>query len=294
MALIEDIKLWTALITPMDQNGDVHYGDLEKLVRAQEEARNGLLVLGSTGESLNLDLEEKKKIVEFVVSLKPNVPIMVGVGGVNLRTTSAWVEYLEEQKIDAYLMVTPLYAKPGPIGQKEWFKTLMDKVSRPVMLYNIPGRTGIELYPETLRGLVSHPRLWALKEASGSKEKFAEYVRIMGDKPVFSGDDPLLPNYAPLGAKGLVSVAGNVWPKQTNRYVQLTLNNELTDRITWQKAGKALFCASNPIPVKRLMNELGQIETPILRAPLDRRDLDDASQLLKENENIDYWMSKNS
>lgn len=286
---IKNYTLWTALVTPMTENGKVDYQSLQNLVRAQEKARNGLLVLGSTGEALNLDEDEKKQILEFVISLRPSSPIMVGVGGINLNNTLEWLKYCEELPVDAYLMVTPLYAKPGAHGQYHWFKALMDAVKRPCMLYNVPGRTGGALNKDALSRLNGHPQFWALKEASGSTAEFASYVQAAPSAQVFSGDDAMLPQYAPLGAKGLVSVASNVWPEQTHRYTELSLNYTLKNDKLWAEASNSLFVASNPVPVKCLMAEVGQISTPILRAPLTHEDMVRMDEVLKSHQNILNW-----
>lgn len=289
---INDYPLWTALVTPMDEKSEVDYSSLEALVKAQEDAKNGLLVLGSTGEALNLDLDEQKKVLEFVISLKPQVPIMVGVGGVNLRSTLAWVEYLEGLPIDAYLMVTPLYAKPGPVGQYEWFKTLMDKVSRPVTLYNVPSRVGRSLDYETVVRLRKHKNFWGVKEASGSVQDFAKYVEAAPEARVFSGDDSLLPAFKPLGCVGLMSVASNAWAKATHEYVRQVLEGEFDDMALWQECSDSLFEASNPVPVKRLLAELKVIKTAECRLPLSSKDLQDATSVLQADDRIKHWYKR--
>ena len=158
-----DYNLWTALITPLTPGHQVDLESLGRLIKEQCEAKNGLLILGSTGEALNLSLADRKKIVEFSIAQKPTSPLMIGVGGHDLQDQIAWVEWLETKNIDAYLMVTPIYAKPGTYGQYEWFKTLMDKVSRPVMLYNVPGRASMTLSYKTVEMLKDHKNYWAIK-----------------------------------------------------------------------------------------------------------------------------------
>jgi len=282
-------KLWTALITPMNNDGSVDYETLKKLVHEQESAKNGILVLGSTGEALNLNLDEKKAIYKYVKDLSPKVPIMAGVGGINLNETKKELTYLETLSYDCYLMVTPLYAKPGTQGQINWFTELMDTVSKPVMLYNVPGRTGVSLERNALEKLKDHPNFWAIKEASGSTSEFKEYVRTVSPAPVFSGDDGMLPDYANLGAKGLVSVASNAWPNQTHEYVNRTLEGTLSNADDWKQWSNSLFIASNPIPVKRMMFENGTLSSPICRAPLTHDEIKDATLLNKTNTNVINW-----
>ncbi|EQC43646.1 dihydrodipicolinate synthase [Bacteriovorax sp. BSW11_IV] len=293
---LNDITLWTAVITPMNSDSSVDYPSLEKVLRLQDEANNGILILGSTGEALNLDEDEKKDILNFTLGLGLRNPIMCGVGGVNMRETLNWVSYLETLKLDAYLMVTPMYAKPGTMGQYEWFKALMDRSTRPVMLYNVPGRTGGELSYKTVEMLRDHKNFWAIKEASGSPEKFAKYVSACSGKgKVFSGDDGLMPDYAPLGAYGLVSVAGNSWPKETNLFVKKCLNNTLgSDEKMWKNSCNSLFLASNPVPVKALMNATGVIKNNTMRLPLDARDLADVAPIMECDRMVKQWYANNN
>ncbi|PIK15724.1 4-hydroxy-tetrahydrodipicolinate synthase [Halobacteriovorax sp. JY17] len=288
---LNEYKLWTAVITPMKADGSVHYEDLTKVLRDQESAGNGILILGSTGESLNLDEDEKVKILEHTLSLGLTAPIMVGVGGINLNQTRSWVDYLETLDVHAYLLVTPLYAKPGKIGQYEWFKSLLESSSRPCMLYNVPGRTGVKMSFEAIEMLKDHPNFWAIKEASGSTEDFAKYVAAAPKALVYSGDDAMLPDYTPLGAKGLVSVASNVWAKKTHLYVTKALANELNadEKKLWNECSNSLFMASNPIPVKRLMQIDGQISTNVLRAPLTHKEIEDDSILRSSHSKINEW-----
>jgi len=288
---LNNYPLWTAVITPMLDNGEVDYESLERVLNQQVEAMNGLLILGSTGEALNLDLSEQKEILDFTLSLNLKAPIMVGVGGINLRETTEWIKYLESLDVHCYLLVTPLYAKPGTIGQYEWFQTLMDTSSRPVNLYNIPSRTGLALSHKTVQMLKDHPNLWAIKEASGSVDEFKLYVADAPKAKVFSGDDALLPVFSKVGAKGLISVSSNSWPAQTHLYTEQCLDGKLSDgdQRLWADCTNTMFIASNPIPVKRLMYEQGTIKTSVLRAPLTHRDLENADRLLTADEKINTW-----
>lgn len=286
---VKDFSLWTALVTPLKNDGQVDLGPLSNLVHEQDAAKNGLLILGSTGESLNLTLKNKKMILEHVIALNPSSPIMVGVGGHQLEETLEWVSYLETLKIDAYLMVTPLYSKPGPKGQYEWFKTLMDKVTRPVMLYNVPGRTATPLSLEAVTRLCDHKNYWGIKEASGSVEKMKEYLKASNGKNVYCGDDALLPEFVTAGSCGLISVASNSWPKETHLYVDQCLNKTFDAKELWTKAANSLFVASNPVPVKRLMSEKGMISTSKMVPPLSHLDMESASPVLEADKEVTRW-----
>lgn len=290
---INQFPLWTAVVTPLKPDGSVDLESLAHLVNQQVEAKNGLLILGSTAEALNLKLTDKKNILEKVISLKPNSPIMVGVGGHQLEECLEWISYLEGLNVNAYLMVTPLYAKPGAHGQTEWFKALMDKSTRPVMLYNVPGRTAIPLSVEAVKNLNTHKNFWAIKEASGSVEKMKEYLAAAGGKPVFCGDDALMPEFSAAGAQGLVSVASNAWPSQTNLYVRKCLDKTLEEKQMWSDASNSLFIASNPVPVKRLMFERGDIKSARMVPPLSEKDLASADVLLTHDMNVKKWYGEN-
>ena len=267
----------------------VDFESLERLVHEQGEAGNGLLILGSTGEGLNIDMETRKEIIKFVKGLDPVAPIMVGVGGHSLERQKEWVQWLETQDIHAYLMVVPIYAKPGVRGQIEWFRALMDEVSRPVMLYNVPSRTGKELELEAVRKLITHENFWAIKEASGSLEKFKHYLKASDNAMVYCGDDALFPQFAANGSSGLVSVAANPWPHQTYLYVEQCLEGNFDASSLWSEAADSLFAASNPIPAKRLMLIEEKIKTDLLMPPLSNRDLEDNTALRDASRRVNEW-----
>jgi 4-hydroxy-tetrahydrodipicolinate synthase len=291
---LNNVKLWTALITPMNRDGSVHYGDLEKLARIQENAGNGILLAGSTGEGLALRSEEKKRLVEFVVGLGLDVPVMAGVGGFDLEAQKEWIGYCNDTGVDAFLLVTPLYAKPGPIGQTEWFTSLLDEAGAPCMVYNIPSRTGTKLPVSTLQTISKHPEFWSVKEASGSVEEFKAYGEACPNVPLYSGDDALMPDFSKAGGSGLVSVASNVWPGPTHLYTEMCLAGN-TDSLfpVWRNAIKALFSAPNPVPAKKLLSKKGVIENPTLRPPLTEKEMDSVDELLRADNEIEQWFNKN-
>lgn len=291
---LNNYPLWTAVITPLCENGEVDFESLSKLIMLQDSAHNGLLILGSTGEALNFNLETRKKIIEHVTHLKPRSPIMVGVGGHLLEEQKEWIKYLETLEVQAYLLVTPHYAKPGPMGQFYWFKSLMDEATRPCMLYNVPGRTAVSLSTDVVSKLKDHKNFWAIKEASGSVERCQEFIKAAGDKTVYCGDDALLPDFTAVGAKGLVSVASNAWPHETHLYVQQNLSKTFDAKELWTRASNSLFISSNPVPVKRLMFETGVIKTPHLMPPLSSEDLNSTELLLASDRDIKQWYTSQS
>ncbi len=284
--------LWTALITPLLEDGGIDFDALSALAQEQAAAGNGVLILGSTGEALALDLAEQQAVVQHICALELNTPIMVGVGGYNLEAQRQWLTFCNDYPIDAYLLGAPLYAKPGPVGQELWFRALLDASKHPCMLYNVPGRAAVSLDPQVLGKLQDHPRCWALKEASGSIDCFEQYRLAAPQLAIFSGDDALIPYYAQAGAAGLVSVAANVWPQATHRFVQLSLQGQSHNAfLHWREAVAALFHVSNPIPTKYLLHALGRINTPTLRAPLTHAELSDLRPLLRVHDSITSWHS---
>jgi 4-hydroxy-tetrahydrodipicolinate synthase len=291
---LRDFPLWTALITPFTHNGDVDYDDLLTLLKAQEEAGNGIVLLGSTGEALNLDLATKQAIIEFCCEQNLNVPLMVGVGGTMLKDTLDWIGWLNQKPIHALMMVTPLYSKPGYHGQKAWFKALLDAANVPCVLYNVPGRTAVSLDFNTVNDLLHHENFYGIKEASGEVDSFKAYCRAAPGKVMFCGDDALMPEFTRAGAHGLISVVSNVWPRATHLYVKQNLNSTFLDISVWRKACNALMCVSNPIPVKRLLNAKEVIKSAFLQPPLHANDLTDVMPLIQQDQAIKDWYMQNT
>lgn len=286
---LSEYPLWTALVTPFDSNGDIDYDNLTELVREQQDANNGILLLGSTGEGLALTTQEQQNVVRFVCEMSPNVPLMVAVGGINLQEQLTWLQFCNNQPINALLLGSPLYAKPGIKGQIHWFESLLNATDLPCMLYNVPGRSAVALEPEILTALNQHQNLWALKEASGDITKFETFRRTNPNVAIFSGDDALMPYFAQAGAKGLVSVAANAWPKQTAEFVRRSLAGTPNLFTTWSDAVNSLFSVANPVPVKVLMHQQGKLNTPNLRPPLTHYELESPAAVLAANQTILSW-----
>ncbi len=289
---LEETALWTALVTPMKENGEPDAEDLASLIHRQDEAGNGVLLLGSTGEGLALSLEDKKNVVETASSLIIDIPLMAGVGGFNLRDQLEWIEYCQ-QHVDCLLLVTPLYAKPGAAGQIQWFKTLLNAAESPCILYNVPSRTGVKMNPKVIEELSDHPNLFGLKEASGSLEEYQQFRKAAPELTIYSGDDALTPFFAAAGCRGLVSVMSNVWPEATHRYVDWCLAGRSEELLPlWQECADALFSAPNPVSVKVLLHEKRWIKNAVFRLPLTADDLKNKEVLLKADERIRAWFEK--
>jgi len=288
---MDNTILWTALVTPFDQQGNIHFEDLKRLVHMQQTAGNGILILGSTGEGLALSNQERKEIVDFVSGLKLDVPVMAGVGGFQLSQQLDFVEYCNHKNIDALLLVVPLYAKPALEGQFEWFSALMEKSKKPCMIYNVPSRTGAKLHPDVpMRLAANFDHMLGVKEASGSINEFQEFRKKAPTVNFYSGDDALTPFFCAAGARGLVSVASNIWPQATHRYVELCLNGNTKQVLPlWKDASEELFKAPNPVPVKALLKENGYIETAVVRPPLSQKDLHSKKSLTEADRAVKAW-----
>jgi len=290
---ISTCPLWTALVTPFDENSQVDFPSLKAIAQAQAKAGNGILLLGSTGEGLALTTQEQYSIVQFICDLKLNTPLMVAVGGYNLPEQISWIERCNTLPIHSYLLGTPLYAKPGTVGQTQWFSALLDSSNHPCMLYNVPSRSGVSISVETLTNVQNHRNCWALKEASGDLNQFLNFRQHCPNIDLYSGEDDMLPYLVSAGVKGLISVCANVWPQATKLYVERCLQGNVQGMFPlWKKAISTLFSVANPIPAKILMHHQKVIETPILRPPLTHLELTNHDALLESEEAICQWFTQ--
>ncbi len=285
--------LWTASITPFSADGaSVDFESFERLLRRQENAGNGILLLGSTGEGLLVSEQEREDIIEFAVKLKLTVPLMVSVPSVNLKQALATVEFCQGLPVSAFMFTTPIYTKPGIWGQTEWFNVLLEKAGNtPVMLYTIPSRTGVTLYPEVITNLRKSKNLWAIKNSTGRVESVTEYKAANPEIVVYCGDDCLMDDMELKGAVGLISVVSNAWENITRKYVDAcnpASNNPNTLRIrqAFKTAAKAILSASNPLGIKALVHKMGYIAHPTVRLPLSLKDLPPIETLYKAHESI--------
>ncbi|XQW84588.1 4-hydroxy-tetrahydrodipicolinate synthase [Thalassotalea piscium] len=288
---IDAIRLWTALVTPFDRKGAIDYASLKINAEYQNNAGNGILLLGSTGEGLALTKEEQLSVVTFITSMALDVPIMVAVGGYNLSEQLEWIAICNKLPISAYLLGTPIYTKPGPVGQTQWFSALLEQSDFPCMLYNVPSRSAVSIPVTTVKELQHHRNCWALKEASGELTSFLAFKQHCPEIKLFSGEDAMMPYLAGADVAGLVSVASNVWPEATHMYVNLALSGRHQGLFPlWQNAVDALFQVSSPIPVKVLMAQKSMISTATLRAPLTDQELAANNELVEVDQLINQWL----
>ena len=267
--------LGIALITPFSEDGSVDYKSLMRLVEYQlANGADFLCILATTGETPTLTKKEKQKIKDMVVSLvNGRVPILMGCGGYN---TAAIVEELETgdfQGIDGILSVCPYYNKPSQEGLYQHFKTIAAASKLPVVLYNVPGRTGVNMKAETTVRLARDcQNIVAIKEASGNLEQIDEIIK---NKPrgfeVLSGDDALTFPMISCGAVGCISVIGNALPREFSKMIRLQMKGEYDSarkiHHRFQDLFSLLFVDGNPAGVKCMLSEMGYIENR-LRLPL--------------------------
>lgn len=267
--------LGIALITPFTQEGNVDYDALHKLVEYQiTNGADFLCILATTGETPCLTQEEKLKIKNSIVEqVAGRIPIVMGCGGNNTRAVVEELKNGDFKGIDGILSVCPYYNKPSQDGLYQHFKAIANATKLPVILYNVPGRTGINLKPETTVRLANDcDNIVAIKEASGSIEQVDEIIKHKpADFEVLSGDDALTFPMIACGAKGVISVIGNALPKEFSRMIRLEFRGEFgaAQKIhhKFTELYSLLFVDGNPAGVKALLSEMGMIEN-VLRLPL--------------------------
>lgn len=267
--------LGIALVTPFTADGAVDYAALKRLVQFQlDNGADFLCILATTGETPTLTAEEKTNIKNLVVELNHGrVPILMGCGGNN---TAAVVDELRNgdwRGIDGVLSVCPYYNKPSQEGLYQHFKAIANATKLPVVLYNVPGRTGINMKPETTVRLARDcQNIVGIKEASGSLEQVDEILKnAPRDFAVISGDDALTYPMVACGAVGVISVIGNALPKEFSKMLRLEFNNEFAAarkiHHKFTDLFSLLFVDGNPAGVKAMLSEMGFIEN-VLRLPL--------------------------
>ncbi len=264
-----------ALITPFKEDESVDYEALGRLVDFQlQNGTDYLVVLGTTAETPTLTEQEKKEIVSMVVSkVRGRIPVVLGVGGNCTRSVVEKLKHDNFDGIDAILSVVPYYNKPSQEGIYQHYKAISEATDLPIILYNVPGRTGVNMTAETtLRVARDFKNVVAVKEASGNITQMDDIIK---NKPanfdVISGDDGITFPLITLGAVGVISVIGNAFPKEFSKMVRLALNGDYNNALTihhrFTELIELLFVDGNPAGAKSILNAMGYIENK-LRLPL--------------------------
>ncbi len=276
----------TALVTPFNDNG-IDFAAFEVLIEYQIENNiDALIVCGTTGESSTMTKEEDLSAIDFVVKQAAGrVPVIAGTGSNN--TTAAIETSLEatDLGVDGILVVTPYYNKCTDTGLIRHYLAIADEAVAPVIAYNVPGRTGVNISPKVMKEISSHEKIVGIKEASGNIVQIAETARLCPGIDLYSGNDDHVVPLLSLGGKGVISVVANVAPQMTHDMVESFLSGDIQKARILQFAlnplTNALFSEVNPIPVKTALNMIG-INAGILRMPLCEMSADKAALLKKE------------
>lgn len=263
-----------ALITPFHEDGSVNFEKLKELCEWHiQNATDALLILGTTGESSTMTHEEDDAVVKCVLScVQGRVPVIVGSGSNCTQTMIEKSVKYANMGADALLVISPYYNKTNTQGMIQHFTAVADAVDKPLILYNVPGRTGCSISEEAIRILSKHPNIVGIKEASGNISYAANIARYLSDDFVmYSGNDDMIVPMLSLGASGVISVLANVVPKQTHDmvmdYLQGNTKKACAAQLYYLDLIHALFCEVNPIPVKEALNIMGK-EVGGYRLPL--------------------------
>ena len=263
-----------ALVTPFDDHNRVDYAALKRLIDFHvAEGSDGLVVAGTTGESATLATDEHIELIARAVEIADGrLPIIAGTGSNSTAQTVELSVAVRDTGIFGYLLVVPYYNKPVQEGMFRHFSAVADAVDKPVMLYNVPGRTASDLLPETVARLAKHENIRAIKEATGNIDRLRDIQALVpADFGLFSGDDFTVLPFIEQGGHGVVTVSGNVVPAQMAELCRLASAGDIDaakaidDRL--QPLNTALFLESNPIPVKWAVSQMGLI-SPHIRLPL--------------------------
>ncbi len=263
-----------AIITPFNEDGSINFEGLGTNIDYQiENGTDAIIICGTTGEASTMSEEEHLECIRYAVERTAHrVPVIAGTGSNDTKTAIALSMEAEKLGADGLLIVTPYYNKTTQAGLIKHFTMIADSVNIPIILYNIPGRTGMGFTVDTLKVLAQHKNIVAVKEASGNISYTAQVAAAVGDQmDIYSGNDDIIVPMMALGAKGVISVLSNIIPKETHEMCQLCLDNNFAPAIEMQlrylEVINDLFIEVNPIPVKAAMNMLG-MAAGSLRMPL--------------------------
>lgn len=263
----------TAIITPYNEKG-IDYDNFKKLIEWQiEEGIDAIVACGTTGEGSVLTDEEHKSIIEFVVKeVDGRVPVIAGTGSNDTSYAIGLTKFACDAGVDGVLVVTPYYNKATQNGLIKMFTKIADESTKPVILYNVPSRTGINMTPQTCQVLSEHPNIVGIKEASGDIAHIAKVAQLCGDNlPIYSGNDDQIVPLLSLGGSGVISVISNIMPKETAQICQLFFEGKVKEsrqlQLEMLPLINSLFIEVNPIPVRAAAAAMGYGED-YLRLPL--------------------------
>ena len=278
-----------ALITPMNEDGSVNYEKLRELLEFHvANTTDAIIICGTTGEASTLSDEEHLECIRFACEvINKRIPVIAGTGSNCTQSAIELSKEAEKSGVDGLLLVTPYYNKATQNGLKAHYKAIAKEVNVPIILYNVPSRTGTRLAPQTVVDLCHEvPNIVGVKDATGDISEVAELMSLAkGTVDVYSGNDDQIVPVLSLGGKGVISVLSNILPKETHDMVASYLEGDVAKSCEMQlkyfDLVKALFCEVNPIPVKKALNLMG-MEVGSLRLPLTEMEDANAKRLEEE------------
>ena len=283
---------YVALITPFKSNGEVDEDKIRELVNYHiENGTAGIVPCGTTGEAPTLTFSEHEKVIKIVVEeVRGRIQVIAGAGSNNTDRAVELTKYAKELGADAALSTCPYYNKPSQRGIYEHYKKIAEEGKFPVMLYNVPGRTGVNIEAETVARLAEFPEIVAIKEATGSIEQMIRIQDLCGDKiEILSGEDHLILPMLSIGAKGVVSVVANIMPKEMKELIEAFLKQEYKKAYKLHTelydVSRNMFIEGNPVTVKTAMKILGKIDNDIVRLPLvscEEKTVDKLTKMFKQ------------
>ena len=255
---------YVAIVTPFNPDGSVNFDKLKELVRWHlDEGTDGIVALGTTGESSTMSHEEDDEVARCVIeTVNGRIPVICGAGSNSTQTQLEKSRKYHDMGADGLLLITPYYNKANDEGMYRHFATVADTVDTPIILYNVPGRTGCSISPACCARLAKHPNVAGIKEASGNISYAAKIAQLVGDDfCMLSGNDDMIVPMMSLGASGVISVWANICPKQCHDLVAAFAAGDVAKaraiQLQYLDLINALFCEVNPIPVKEAMNQMG-------------------------------------
>ena len=262
-----------AIVTPFNESG-VNFEKLRTLLEWHiKEGTDAIVVCGTTGEATTMTEKEKKDTIKFTVDvINKRIPVIAGTGSNNTVTAISMSKYAESVGVSALLVITPYYNKTTQNGLVKHFAAINDEVKTPIILYNVPSRTGVNITPKTLAKLAKLSNVVAIKEASGNISQIVQMKALCRDSiDIYSGNDDQVVSIMSLGGKGVISVLANIMPKKVHELVQKCLDNNYKEALDIQldtlSLANTLFIETSPIPIKTAMNLMG-LEVGPLRLPL--------------------------
>lgn len=280
-----------AIVTPFDESG-INFKELETLLEWHiKEGTDAIVICGTTGEAPTMTEKEKKDTIKFTVDvINKRIPVIAGTGSNNTDSAISMSKYAESVGVDGLLVITPYYNKTTQKGLVKHFSAINDEVKTPIILYNVPGRTGVNISPNTLVELSKLSNVVGIKEASGNISQVVQIKALCRDSiDIYSGNDDQIVSIMALGGKGVISVLANIIPSKVHEIADKCLNNNFKEALDIQldtlSLANTLFIEPNPIPVKTAMNLMG-FEVGGLRLPLyemESKNEDLLKAVLKDN-----------